>query len=64
VTKNPIFSREQIEDFFEMFNLYCNDRRQCSTLDILSTARTLGFDKKYRMFYEALEGIASERDEE
>lgn len=27
VTKNPIFSAEHCEDFFNMFNLYCDNRR-------------------------------------
>ena len=54
VTKNPIFTKEQCEDFFEMFNLYCDNRRQCDVGDILNTARTLGFDKKYKIIFEAL----------
>jgi hypothetical protein len=51
VTKNPVFSKEHCEDFFEMFNLYCDSRRQCDVSDILITARTLGFDQKYKIIF-------------
>lgn len=27
VTKNPIFAKEHIDEFFEMFNLYCDNKR-------------------------------------
>ena len=40
-----------------MFNLYCDTRRQCDISDILNTARTLGFDRKYKLFFEALDAI-------
>lgn len=60
VTKNPVFGKQHCEDFFEMFNLYCDNRRQCDIADILNTARTLGFDKKYKIIYEALESITTE----
>ena len=40
-----------------MFNLYCDNRRQCDVSDILNTARTLGFDKKYSIIFEALEAV-------
>jgi len=60
VTKNPIFTKEHCEDFFEMFNLYCDNRRQCDVSDILNTARTLGFDKKYKIIYEALEAVSKD----
>lgn len=55
VTKNPIFTKEQCEDFFDMFNLYCDSRRQIDLADILNTSKTLGFDRKYKIIYEALE---------
>jgi hypothetical protein len=42
-----------------MFNLYCDNRRQCDISDILNTARTLGFDKKYKLFFETLQAINS-----
>jgi Ca2+-binding EF-hand superfamily protein len=60
VTKNPVFSREHCEDFFEMFNLYCDNRRQCDVSDILNTARTLGFDKKYKIIYDALDAVSKD----
>lgn len=54
VAKNPIFAKEHIDQFFEMFNLYCDQKRQCDISDILNTARTLGFDRKYKIIYGAL----------
>ncbi len=60
VTKNPIFTKEHCEDFFEMFNLYCDNRRQCDVSDILNTAKTLGFDKKYRIIFEALDTVSKD----
>lgn len=50
-----MFTREQCEVFFEMFNLYCDNRRQCDISEILNTARTLGFDRKYKVIYSALD---------
>jgi len=47
-----------------MFNLYCDNRRQCDVQDILNTAKTLGFDKNYRVVYDALILIAQELDGE
>lgn len=58
VTKNPVFAKEHIDEFFEMFNLYCDPKRQCDVADILNTARTLGFDRKYKIIYNALASIA------
>lgn len=43
-----------------MFNLYCDPKRQCDVADILNTARTLGFDRKYKIIYNALGSIANE----
>jgi len=40
-----------------MFNLYCDNRRQCDVADILNTAKTLGFDKKYKIIYDALAAV-------
>jgi hypothetical protein len=34
-----------------MFNLYCDHSRLCDVSDILNTARTLGFDKKYKVIF-------------
>lgn len=60
VTKNPIFAKEHIDEFFEMFNLYCDPKRQCDVSDILNTARTLGFDRKYKLIYNALTEIVAD----
>ena len=57
VTKNPIFTKEHCQDFFEMFSLYCDNRRQCDVADILNTAKTLGFDKKYKIIFDALTAV-------
>ena len=57
VNKNPVFSKDHCEDFFEMFNLYCDNRRHCDVSDILNTARTLGFDKKFKLIFEAMSGV-------
>jgi hypothetical protein len=60
VTKNPVFSKEHCEDFFEMFNLYCDNHRLCDVKDILNTARTLGFDKKYKIIFDALSAVSQD----
>ena len=60
VKQNPIFSKEHIDEFYQMFGLYCDARRQCDVADILNTARTLGFDKKYKIVYGALADITAE----
>ena len=43
-----------------MFNLYCDNRRECDIADILNTAKTLGFDKKYKLIYRALQQITEQ----
>ena len=43
-----------------MFNLYCDNRRQCDVSDILNTARTLGFDRKYSIIFKALEVVTKD----
>lgn len=43
VVKNPVFTKEHCEEFFEMFTLYCDNHNQCDVSDIVNTARTLGF---------------------
>ena len=43
-----------------MFNLYCDNRRQCDISDILNTAKTLGFDRKYKLVYDALEATTQQ----
>jgi hypothetical protein len=47
VTQNPSFEIQQIEDFFTLFNLYADSRRQADVREIVSTAKTLGFDKSH-----------------
>ena len=60
VTKNPIFSKEHIEEFYNMFSLYCDAKRQCDIGDILNTAKTLGFEKKYSIVFNAIATIVDE----
>lgn len=43
-----------------MFNLYCDPKRQCDIADILNTARTLGFDRKYKIIYQAIHEVVDE----
>lgn len=62
VVNNPVFAKEHIDEFYAMFNLYCDPKRQCDIADILNTARTLGFDKKYKIIYKALHEIVEELD--
>ena len=42
-----------------MFNLYCDSRRECDVADILNTAKTLGFHKKYKLIFQALQEITA-----
>ena len=60
VTKNPVFSVDQITMFFNLFNLYADNRRECNVADIITTAKTLGFDKKHAIVYEGMAQIAQE----
>ena len=63
VTKNPVFTQQHIEEFFEMFNLYIDARtRQADLKDIVNTARTLGLDSKYQIIYGALVDLANENE--
>jgi len=64
VTKNPVFSQKEIEDFFALFNAYCDNRRECDVQDILTTAKTLGFDKNFKLVYDALVLVSHELDGE
>lgn len=55
VTRNPIFSQQHIDEFYELFVLYADNRtRRADVKDIVSTAKTLGMDGKYRIVYDAL----------
>lgn len=47
VTENPSFDLKQIEDFFNLFNLYADTRRQADVREIVATAQTLGYDKSH-----------------
>lgn len=58
VTANPTFDPQQIEDFFTLFNLYADNRRQADMREIVSTAKTLGYDKSHEFIYRALVQIA------
>jgi hypothetical protein len=40
-----------------MFNLYCDNRRHVDVSDILNTARTLGFDKKFKLIFEGISAV-------
>ncbi len=64
VVKNQVFELNQIEDFFSLFNLYCDNRRQCDVKDIVSTARTLGYEKTHKLVYDGLVQICDELDNE
>lgn len=58
VAENRTFDQAQIEDFFALFNLYADNRRQADVREIVTTARTLGFDKSHEFIYQALLNIA------
>lgn len=58
VTANPTFDQAQIEDFFTLFNLYADNRRQADLREIVTTARTLGYDKTHEFIYKALVSIS------
>jgi hypothetical protein len=40
-----------------MFNLYCDNRRLCDVSDIVNTAKTLGFERKFKFIYTAIDAI-------
>lgn len=58
VTANPAFDVAQIEDFFNLFNLYADVRRQADVREIVTTAHTLGYDKTHEFIYKGLANIA------
>jgi Ca2+-binding EF-hand superfamily protein len=60
VAKNEVFEVQQIEDFWNMFNLYADNRRQADVREIAATAKTLGFDKSHEFIYSALVGISED----
>jgi Ca2+-binding EF-hand superfamily protein len=58
VAKNPTFEVAQIEDFYTLFNLYADTRRQADVREIVTTARTLGYEKTHEFIYAALVNIS------
>lgn len=58
VTANPTFDVAQIEDLFTLFNLYADVRRQADVREIVTTAKTLGYDKSHEFIFRALVSIA------
>ena len=63
VTKNPVFTQQHIDEFYEMFNLYTDGRTKDADIkDIANTAKTLGLDSKYQIVYNALVDIANENE--
>jgi Ca2+-binding EF-hand superfamily protein len=62
VTKNPLFSVEEIRIFFELFNSYANERREVNMKDLMATAKTLGFEKRHPVVYEAISQIAKDTE--
>lgn len=65
MTKNPIFSQQHIEEFFELFALYADSRtRRSDVKDMVNTAKTLGMDNKYKLIYDALVTLADQLGDE
>lgn len=64
VTQNQSFDIKQIEDFFNLFNLYADNRRQCDIREIVTTAQTLGYDKSHEFIFKKLVDISDELDGE
>jgi Ca2+-binding EF-hand superfamily protein len=64
VTQNPSFDAKQIEDFYTLFNLYADNRRQADIREIVTTAQTLGYDKSHEFIFQALVDIATHLDGE
>ena len=60
VTENPTFDQKQIEDFFTLFNLYADTRRQADVREIVATAQTLGYDKSHEFIFHKLVDVAEE----
>lgn len=62
VTQNPSFDIKQIEDFYTLFNLYADNRRQADVREIVATAQTLGYDKSHEFIFKKLVDISEELD--
>ena len=58
VTANPTFDIKQIEDFYTLFNLYADNRRQADIREIVATAKTLGYDQSHEYIFKGLCDIA------
>ena len=55
VTKNPVFTPQNVDDFFELFALYADSRtKRADIRDIVGTAKSLGMDTKYKMIFNAM----------
>ena len=64
VTENPTFDVKQIDDFWTLFNLYADNRRQADVREIVVTAKTLGYDQSHEYIYQFLCDIADQLDGE
>lgn len=64
VTANPTFEVKQIDDFYTLFNLYADNRRQADIREIVSTAKTLGYDQSHEYIFKGLVDIADQFDGE
>jgi hypothetical protein len=55
VIKNRIFIQQHIEELYELFVLYADNHTHRADLkDIISTAKSVGMDIKYRIIYDPL----------
>jgi len=58
---HPTFLKEQIMEFYDLFELYSNRQSEKIDLkDILATAKTLGLDDKYRLVFKVLSEVQEE----
>ena len=64
VTSNPTFTVPQIEDFFNLFNLYADVYRKADVREIVTTAHTLGYNKTHEFIFAALVRMAESLDGE
>lgn len=64
VAANPTFDLKQIEDFYTLFNLYADNRRQADVREIVTTAKTLGYDKSHEYIFKSICDIAEQLEGE
>lgn len=64
VTANPTFNLKEIEDFYTLFNLYADNRRQADVREIVTTAKTLGYDKSHEYIFKSICDIAEQLEGE